>query len=50
MLSVNSTYTAASTSDVIVADAFADARIALDADAGTPGAAASAVNYLPWVD
>ena len=48
-LSVTSTYTAASTSDVIVADAFADARIALDADAGTPGAAASTTNYLPWV-
>ena len=49
VLSVNSTYTAASTSDVIVADAFADARIALDANAGTPGAAASTTNYLPWV-
>ena len=48
-LSVTSTYTAASTSDVIVADAFADARIALDANAGTPGAAASTTNYLPWV-
>ena len=48
-LSVTSTYTAASTSDVIVADAFADARIALDADAGTAGAAASTTNYLPWV-
>ena len=48
-LSVTSTYTAASTSDVIVADAFADARKALDADAGTPGAAASTTNYLPWV-
>ena len=48
-LSVTSTYTAASTSDVIVADAFADARIALDADAGTAGAPASTTNYLPWV-
>ena len=48
-LSVTSTYTAASTSDVIVADAFTDARIALDADAGTAGAAASTTNYLPWV-
>jgi hypothetical protein len=49
-LSVTSTYTAASTSDVIVADAFSDVTTALDADAGTAGAAASTTNYLPWVD
>ena len=49
VLSVTGTYTAASTSDVIVAEAFADARKALDADAGTAGAAASTTNYLPWV-
>ena len=49
-LSVTSTYTAASTSDVIVADAFSDVTTALDADAGTAGAAASTTNYLSLVD
>jgi hypothetical protein len=50
MLSVTGTYTAAASTNVFEDEAFSDVTTALDADAGTAGAAASTTNYLPWVD